>query len=248
MASSSPHAGPAADDNVVFLPGVREADEKRAENVSMHALTRRGMSRAEVVDLLTRREIDPIVVQAEVERLEGVGLIDDDALALTLIDRLVERKKLGGSALRAELSRRRISPQAIEAALATLEPDDDGTLVRGLVDDRLRRMGSLDRDTAERRLLSYLARKGHGGSEARDAVRAALDDAGLERAPRAGFGSSRGGFGSITGSGSGGAGSRGGFGSRGSSSSFGARGGGLSRGRGGASAGADDGPRRVEFE
>lgn len=248
MPSSSPHAGSAADDNVVFLPGVREADEKRAENVSLHALTRRGMSRAEVVDLLTRREIDPIVVQAEVERLEGVGLIDDAALALSLVDRLVERKKLGPTALRSELSRRRLGAQAIEAALATLEPDDDGALVRGLVDDRLRRMGSLDRETAERRLLSYLARKGHGGSDARGAVRAALDEAGLERAPRSGFGSSRGGFGGGSGFGSSGAGSKGGFGARGSSSGFGSRGSGLSRGRGGASAEAGDGPRRVEFE
>lgn len=237
MPTTPTHDGQGVDDNVVFLPGVREADEKRAENVSLHALTRRGMSRAEVVDLLTRREIDPIVVQAEIERLEGVGLIDDAALAVTLVDRLVERKKLGGSALRAELSRRRLGAQAIEAALATLAPDDDGDLVRGLVDDRLRRMGALDRETAERRLLAYLARKGHGGSDAREAVRAALDEAGLERAPRSGFGSGRGGFGAS-----------GGSGSRGSSSGFGSRGSGLSRGRGGASAEAGDGPRRVEFE
>lgn len=222
-------------DNVAFLPGVREADEKRAENVSLHALGRRGMSRAEVIDLLTRREIDPIVVQAEIERLEGVGLIDDEALAATLVDRLVDRKKLGPTALRAELVRRRIDPRAIESALALQEPDDEGALVTALVDDRMRRIGVLDRETAERRLLSYLARKGHGGSAARDAVRAALDEAGLERAPRAsGFGS------------------RGGVGSRGGSGGFGSRGGGSggfgSRGSGSGRAAAGDGPRRVEFE
>ena len=180
--------GQEATDNVVFLPGVREADERRAENVSLHALTRRGMSRAEVVDLLQRREIDPIVAQAEVERLERVGLIDDAALAATLVDRLVERKRLGAQALRAELSRRRLDAATIEAALAAVEPDDEGALVAELVAERVRRLGSLDRDTAERRLLSYLARKGHGGSAARDAVRRALDDLGLERSPRAGFG------------------------------------------------------------
>nr|WP_246335541.1 RecX family transcriptional regulator [Microcella alkalica] len=176
------------------------------------------MSRAEVVDLLSRREIDPIVVQAEVARLEGVGLIDDDALATTLVDRLVERKKLGPSALRAELMRRRLDPRAIEAILALQEPDDEGSLIAALVDERMRRIGALDRETAERRLLAYLARKGHGGSAARDSVRAALDDAGLERAPRSS-----------------------GFGSRGSSGGFG------SRGSASASAGASDGPRRVEF-
>lgn len=241
MPTSTAGAGGEATDNVVFLPGVREADEKRAENVSLHALTRRGMSRAEVVDLLVRREIDPIVIEAEVERLESVGLIDDDALAATLVDRLVERKKLGGAALRGELVRRRLSSSAIETALAQLEPDDDGALITGLVDDRLRRLGSLDRETAERRLLAYLARKGHGGSAARDAVRAALDEAGLERAPRAAFG--RGSGGSS-------------FGSRGGSS-FGSRGGsgfGSRRGTASSSVGGDDrssasgGPRRVEFE
>ena len=231
--SASSGAGQDAD-NVAFLPGVREADEKRAENVSLHALGRRGMSRAEVVDLLIRREIEPIVVQTEVERLESVGLIDDDALAATLVDRLVDRKKLGPTALRAELMRRRIDPRAIESALALQEPDDEGSLIASLVDDRMRRIGVLDRETAERRLLSYLARKGHGGSAARDAVRAALDEAGLERAPRAsGFGSR--GVGSRGGSG--------GFGSRsGGSGGFGSRGSGSGR------AAMSDGPRRVEFE
>ncbi len=231
--SASSGAGQDAD-NVAFLPGVREADEKRTENVSLHALGRRGMSRAEVIDLLTRREIDPIVVQAEIERLEGVGLIDDEALAATLVDRLVDRKKLGPTALRAELVRRRIDPRAIESALALQEPDDEGALIATLVDDRMRRIGVLDRETAERRLLSYLARKGHGGSAARDAVRAALDEAGLERAPRAsGFGSR-------------------GVGSRGGSGGFGSRGGGSggfgSRGSGSGRAAMSDGPRRVEFE
>ena len=51
-------AGQGATDNVAFLPGVREADAQRAENVTLHALTRRGLSRGEVIDLLRRREID----------------------------------------------------------------------------------------------------------------------------------------------------------------------------------------------
>ncbi|WP_169077692.1 regulatory protein RecX [Microcella alkalica] len=187
-------AGQGATDNVAFLPGVREADAQRAENVTLHALTRRGLSRGEVVDLLRRREIDPIVAQAEVERLERVGLIDDAALAATLVERLVERKKLGPAALRAELGRRRLDPATIEAALADGALDDEGALVAELVADRARRLGEVDRDTAERRLLSYLARKGHGGSIARDAVRSALDELGLERAPRQAFGAGRGGI------------------------------------------------------
>ncbi len=225
---------------VAFLPGVREADERRAENVSMHGLARRGMSRAEVLDLLQRREIDPIVAEAEIARLEGSGLIDDDALARTLVERLTERKKLGPSALRAELQRRRLSTATIEIALAEREVEDEGALLDGLVDDRLRRMGSLDRETAERRLLAFLARKGHGGSAARDSVRRALDEAGLEPAPRTGFGqrASGGAFGQR-------GGSSGGFGRSGGSGGFGRRPSAASSRR---ADGPASGPRAVEFE
>ena len=181
-------SGPDATPGVSFLPGVREAEERRAENVSLHALTRRGMSSAEVLDLLQRREVDPIVAEMEIARLEGSGLLDDDALARTLVERLTERKKLGPSAIRAELQRRRLSSSTIEVALAERQVDDEGALLDGIVDDRVRRMGSLDRETAERRLLAFLARKGHVGGEARDSVRRALDEAGLMSAPRNGFG------------------------------------------------------------
>ncbi|MDO9590140.1 MAG: regulatory protein RecX [Microcella sp.] len=178
---------------VSYLPGVREAEAERealaieqaetareaeahrAENVSMHALTRRGQSRAEVADLLRRREISSLVADAELDRLEGVGLIDDRALAIDLVDRLRTRKKLGPSALRNELMRRKLDRGAIDEALAGSSHDDDDDLLVELARDRARRLGGLDRTTAERRLVDYLARKGHTGSAARDAARRALD-------------------------------------------------------------------------
>ncbi|UTT62065.1 regulatory protein RecX [Microcella humidisoli] len=180
---------------VTFLPGAREAqaerdaadaaesaasheaDARRAENVTMHALTRRGQSRAEVADLLRRREIDPHVAEAELDRLESVGLIDDRALAADLVDRLRTRKKLGDSALRSELMRRKLDRSAIDEALAGgVDDDANDDLVFELARDRARRLGGLDRSTAERRLVDFLARKGHSGSAVREAARRALDD------------------------------------------------------------------------
>ena len=182
---------------VTYLPGVREAeaereaiavvgaqsahaaDARRAENVSMHALTRRGQSRAEVADLLRRREIDPLIAEVELDRLESVGLIDDRALALDLVDRLRARKKLGPSALRNELMQRKLDRGAIDEALAASGQVDDDDLLVELARDRARRLGGLDRRTAERRLVDFLARKGHTGSAAREAARRALDGDGL---------------------------------------------------------------------
>lgn len=152
-------------------------DVRRAENVAMHAITRRGQSRSEVADLLRRREIAPQIAEAELNRLESVGLIDDRALALDLVDRLRSRKKLGTPALRNELMRRKIDRAAIDEALAgNVDQADDDELVVELARDRARRLGGLDRSTAERRLIDYLARKGHSGSTAREAARRALLD------------------------------------------------------------------------
>jgi regulatory protein len=158
-----------------YLPGVREADARRAENVTLHAITRRGQSRAEVADLLRRRDIDPDVAEVELERLESVGLIDDRALAIDLVDRLRSRKKLGTAALRNELMRRKIDRTAMDEALSAPDEESESEMLEQLAADRARRLGSLDRSTAERRLVDFLARKGHTGSTARAAARRALD-------------------------------------------------------------------------
>lgn len=152
-----------------------ERAARRAENVALHAITRRGQSRAEVASLLARRELPAEVIEAELDRLSAVGLIDDEALARDLVDRLRSRKKLGASALRAELLRRRLDRETIEAALVAEAEGDTDAMVDELARDRARRLGGLDRATAERRLIDYLARKGHSGSTAREAARRALD-------------------------------------------------------------------------
>ena len=83
----------------------------------MNALTRRGMSKREVERSLRARELDDDTVAAELDRLEGVGLIDDMALAQNLVGILQERKGLGRSSIAAELTRRLLAPAAIEYAL-----------------------------------------------------------------------------------------------------------------------------------
>lgn len=167
-------------------PAVLDADERaRAETISMRALGRKGLSRRELTDRLRENDLSPEVAEYEADRLERVGLIDDVELARVLIDRLVARKGLGRGALKAELQQRKLSAEAIEQAVAEHDAEaDPAALVEQLVADRVRRMGSLDRATAERRLMSYLQRKGHGGALAQQAVRRALDGApGTRRTP-----------------------------------------------------------------
>ena len=153
-----------------------ERARKRAENVALHALTRRGMSRREVERTLRARELDEETIEAELERLEGVGLIDDTALAQDLVGRLQERKGLGRQGVAAELTRRLLSPAAIEYALELVESSDELARAKELAEARARQLRSYDRETAVRRLSGYLARRGYDGGTVRAAVAHALSE------------------------------------------------------------------------
>jgi regulatory protein len=151
-----------------------ERQRERAHNVSLNSLTKRGMSKREVERTLRAKELDDDVIAAEVERLEGSGLVDDLALAQNLVGTLQERKGLGRSGIAAELTRRLLSPAAIEYALELVDTGDELARARDIAVQRARQLTSYDRETAVRRLSAYLARRGYSGSTVRAAVDHAL--------------------------------------------------------------------------
>ena len=145
-----------------------------ARHVSITALARRGLSRRELERHLREREFEEHEVEAELARLEEVGFIDDVALAQNLVGTLQERKGLGRSGIAAELTRRLLSPAAIEYALELIDSGDEVSRARDLAVKWVRQHGNVDRETATRRLSGYLARRGYGGSTVRGAIEQAL--------------------------------------------------------------------------
>ena len=122
-----------------------------------------------------------------VDRLEAVGLVDDQAYA----DALVRSRFLGtgasGRALREVLVRKGLDSSTIERALAQIDRDDEAERAAQLVARKRRSLADVPRETAYRRLSSMLARKGYSPSVASAAVRDALDtwgdeDSGTEEA------------------------------------------------------------------
>jgi regulatory protein len=149
-------------------------DTTRAHNVGLHALTRRGQSVAEMTKLLESRELEPEVVQAEIKRLKSVGLLDDFALAETLVRTLSERKKLGKSSIASQLRQRKINPVAIDAALEQLDGDDELVRATEVAIKRAGQLRSYDQETAKRRLSAFLQRRGYSGTVLSAAMSAAL--------------------------------------------------------------------------
>lgn len=141
--------------------------------VSMRALARRGMSSHEMTQFLATREFESEDIDGEIERLESCGLLDDAALAETLTRTLRERKKLGASAIRAELRRRKIDQEHISAVLDD-DRDEEQERANEIALKRAPQLRSLDGVTAKRRLTGFLMRKGYSGSVVSAAVTAAL--------------------------------------------------------------------------
>ncbi|MCY7411787.1 MAG: RecX family transcriptional regulator, partial [Salinibacterium sp.] len=138
---------------------------------------RRGMSAEEMSAYLRGRDFESGEVGIECERLLGVGLLDDLALAETLVRTLTDRKGLGRGSIVAELRRRKIASSAIEEALEALGDDE---LERAIViaQKRAPQLRSLDSVTARRRLGAFLQRKGYSGSVISTAVARALEPTG----------------------------------------------------------------------
>ena len=143
-------------------------------NVSLHALGRRGISTAEMSEFLLRRGFDSEAVDAECERLLGVGLLDDTLLAEALVRTFRERKGLGRGAVAAELKRRKIDPLVIENTLSEIDSDDDSGRALELAIKRAPQLRNLDYATAQRRLSAFLMRKGYSSSAVSSAVATAL--------------------------------------------------------------------------
>jgi regulatory protein len=144
------------------------------EKLSLKALARRPLSRRELERVLRDRGVDDEAATREGDRLTRVGLLDDAALAQTLVASLQERKGLGRTAIAAELTRRLLAPAAIEYALELIDSGDELARAREVARKRAGQLGGLDRETAARRLSGYLARRGYSGSTIRAAVEQAL--------------------------------------------------------------------------
>ena len=146
---------------------------KRAENISLYALTRRAVSIREMEKLLKSRDLPDDVVATEIARLEGVNLLNDYDLAADLAERFQRRKGLGSAAVKQELSKRLLDSAAIDAAVAEL-PGDQLELATEEARKRLSRLNGLDKETLNRRLYAYLQRRGFRGAEISLAIKAAL--------------------------------------------------------------------------
>jgi regulatory protein len=119
-----------------------------------------------------RNTVDAVVFEF-VDRL----YLDDETLARAVMESLREKKRASRAEIARQLYQRMVSRVAIETVLAEIDSESEFELLDSTAQDRARKLVGLDRQTAERRLLGFLARRGWQGEPAMRAAREALDAA-----------------------------------------------------------------------
>ncbi|WP_228495051.1 regulatory protein RecX [Clavibacter sp. VKM Ac-2873] len=150
-----------------------ERQRRRADNVLANRLRGRGLSLAEARDVLDGADIDPDIAEETLARYVSLQYIDEAALAEQILHTHLDRKGLGRRSVEMEMRRRKLDPLVIEEAMAE-QPDEELARATEVAMKRVGQLSSYDDETAERRLTSFLMRRGYGGGVVRDAAKAAL--------------------------------------------------------------------------
>lgn len=135
----------------------------------------RSRSREELRRRLVRAGYEEAEVEAAIEDLEAVGLVDDERFAREVVAHQVGRKLAGRRAAVGALRRAGIDPEAADRAVDEATGGDEESRAEELARTRLSRLSSLPPDVAYRRLVGFLQRRGYGGQVAYGVARRVLD-------------------------------------------------------------------------
>ena len=157
--------------------------ESVARTILLDQLTGRARSRKELSDKLAAKGVPGELGTRLLDRFEEVGLVDDGAFARTWVSQRQSAdggKGLAPRALAQELRRKGVDDATSREVLDELDPADEEAAARELVRRKLRTLSRVDDQTATRRLVGMLARKGYSSGLAFTVVRDELAAAGRE--------------------------------------------------------------------
>lgn len=154
------------------LAAFKEAAGSRlAFNSAMFSLDMRDHSEKEIRQKLIRK-YDEHSVDSAVEKLIGLGLINDRRYAELLTRELFERKKYGKNRVRSELFRRGITSDIINEVIEAYEEENDSDNVEKIVDIiRKKYYNKLIDEKSRQKVVAALVRLGYSFSDIRQAMR-----------------------------------------------------------------------------
>jgi regulatory protein len=150
---------------------------KSCHERALGLLAVRPRSRRELQQRLLHAGFEADEVADVLDRLEGVGLIDDVAFAQQFTEHQERNRGSGRRAVTSGLLAKGIDPGTVERAV--LEMGDEGERAEAFARSRASRLRGVEPGKAFTRLTSLLLRRGYDPGTARRAARVALEvDAG----------------------------------------------------------------------
>lgn len=160
-----------------------EAEKAKAKvrERALKLLDQRARSRAELSRRLAAADFEPELIEAVLDDLAAVRLIDDAAFARQWVEQRRRRRGKSARMLDHELERKGVIAADRAAALATIDPEEEreqalrlaqkkaGTLSAAPADRR-------DRDKQLRRIVGVLARRGYPQAMSVELAKQALDE------------------------------------------------------------------------
>ena len=154
-----------SDEEIERLKALDEVE--RAHERALHFLSYRPRSSEEVRRRLREKGFSDEAVEAVIERLERVGLLNDEAFARFWVENRENFSPRSMRALRYELRQKGVPEPVIESALAEMDEEDAAYRAAKA---RLRRYQDADERTFRKRLGDYLLRRGFSYSVVRDVL------------------------------------------------------------------------------
>jgi regulatory protein len=155
---------------------LQEADTlEKAQQRALGLIAYRPRSVREVRQRLKKADVAPQAIEDVIERLKGVGLLDDETFSKTWVESRLRASPRGKRMIAWELKQKGVGTEAIAAAL---EGVDDGDAAYRAALKRHARLAALTPQERKRKLSDFLARSGFDYNIIEDTLRRieTLDD------------------------------------------------------------------------
>ena len=155
------------------MTALRDADAVvQAVNAAAHFLSYRPRSTHEVRRSLSDKETPSAVIDAAIERLVGMGYLDDAAFARYWVENRSQFKPLSHRALRQELRQKGLSDAVVEEALSA---QNESELAYKAATTQLRKLRSRSVKEFKTKMNAFLQRRGFSYSTTMDVVRRLIE-------------------------------------------------------------------------
>ncbi|MDX3188926.1 regulatory protein RecX [Streptomyces sp. MN03-5084-2B] len=153
---------------------------KKAKEICFDLLAARPRTQEELRQALRRKGFDDETSEALLGKLDRAGLVNDAEFAELWVKSRHANQGLSRTALVAELRRKGVDGEVAAQAAGEVDRESEEQMARELVRKRLGSLGNVDEQTALRRLLGFLARKGYPQGLAYTVIREELRAYGAE--------------------------------------------------------------------